>query len=1346
MAGFVGEAVLSGFIQKLVDMVSSPELWKYAREEQVDSELNEWKKILMKIYAVLHDAEDKQMTNPLVKMWLHDLRDLAYDVEDILDEFATQALRRNLIVAQPQPPTGTVQSIFSSLSTSLTLSAAWSNLSMGSKIEEITARLQDISAQKKHLDLRDVSAGWSGRKRLRRLPSTSLVIESRIYGRETEKAAILAMLLKDDPSDDEVCVIPIVGMGGIGKTTLAQLAFNDNKVKDHFDLRAWVCVSDDFDVLRVTKTILQSLSPHTRYANNLNLLQIELREKLYRKKFLLILDDVWNENFDEWDILCMPMRAGASGSKLIVTTRNKGVVSVTGTCSAYPLQELSYDDCLSLFTRQALGARNFDAYPHLKEVGEEIVRRCKGLPLAAKALGGMLRNQLNRRAWEDILTSKIWDLPEEKSHILPALKLSYHHLPSHLKRCFAYCSIFPKDYEFDKDELILLWMAEGFLQQTKGENQPEKLGCEYFDDLFSRSFFQQSTQNSSQFLMHDLINDLAQSIAGDICFNLDDELENNKQSTAVSEKARHLSFNRQRYEMMRKFEAFHKAKCLRTLVTLPLATFSTYFISSKVLDDLLKEMKCLRVLSLSGYFISEMLPNSIGGLKHLRYLNLSDSLMNRLPDSVGHLHNLQTLILRNCYRLVELPMGIGGLINLRHVDISGAVQLQEMPPQMGNLTNLQTLSDFIVGKGSRSGVEELKNLLGLQGKLSISGLHNVVDIQDARSVNLQKKQNIKELTLKWSSDFGESRNKMNETLVLEWLQPHRNLEKLTIAFYGGPNFPSWIKNPSFPLMTHLVLKNCKICTSLPALGQLSLLKNLHIEGMSEVRTIDEDFYGGIVKSFPSLEFLKFENMPTWKDWFFPDADEQVGPFPFLRELTIRRCSKLGIQLPDCLPSLVKLDIFGCPNLKVPFSGFASLGELSLEECEGVVFRSGVGSCLETLAIGRCHWLVTLEEQMLPCKLKILKIQDCANLEELPNGLQSLISLQELKLERCPKLISFPEAALSPLLRSLVLQNCPSLICFPNGELPTTLKHMRVEDCENLESLPEGMMHHKSSSTVSKNTCRLEKLWIKNCSSLKFFPTGELPSTLELLCIWGCANLESISEKMSPNGTALEYLDIRGYPNLKFLPECLTSLKELHIEDCGGLECFPKRGLSTPNLMHLRIWRCVNLRSLPQQMKNLTSVHTLSIRGFPGVESFLEGGLPPNLTSLYVGLCQNLKTPISEWGLLTLTSLSELSICGVFPNMASFSDEECLLPPSLTYLSISELESLTSLALQNLVSLTELGIDCCCKLSSLELPATLGRLEITGCPIIKESCLKEKGGYWPNFSHIPCIQIDGSYIH
>ncbi|RVW63159.1 putative disease resistance RPP13-like protein 1 [Vitis vinifera] len=432
MAGFVGEAILSGFIQKLVDMVTSPELWKYARKEQVDSELKRWKNILIKIYVVLNDAEEKQMTNPLVKIWLDELRDLAYDVEDILDDFATEALRSSLIMAQPQQGTSKVRGMLSSLIPS----ASTSNSSMRSKIEEITARLQDISAQKNDLDLREIAGGWSDRKRKRAqiLPTTSLVVESDVYGRETDKAAIVDMLLKHDPSsDDEVSVIPIVGMGGIGKTTLAQLAFNDDEVKGRFDLRAWV----------------------------------KLKEKFSGKKFLLVLDDVWNENSHEWDTLCMPMRAGAPGSKLIVTTRNEGVAAVTRTCPAYPLRELSNNDCLSLFTQQALRTRNFDAHPHLKEVGEEIVRRCKGLPLAAKALGGMLRNQLSRDAWANILTSRIWDLPEDKSHILPALMLSYHHLPSHLKQCFAYCSMFPKDYEFNKDDLVLLWMQKAFCRKRR---------------------------------------------------------------------------------------------------------------------------------------------------------------------------------------------------------------------------------------------------------------------------------------------------------------------------------------------------------------------------------------------------------------------------------------------------------------------------------------------------------------------------------------------------------------------------------------------------------------------------------------------------------------------------------------------------------------------------------------------------------------------------------------------------------------------------------------------------------------------------------------------------------------
>ncbi|CBI35111.3 unnamed protein product, partial [Vitis vinifera] len=969
MAGFVGEAVLSGLIQKLIDMVTSPELWNFASEEHVHSELNKWKKILTKIYVVLHDAEEKHMTDPLVKMWLDELGDLAYDVEDILDSFATEALRRNLMAetlpSGTQPSTSKLRSLIPSCCTSFTPNSIKFNAEMWSKFKKITAGLQEISAQKNDLHLTENIAGKRSTKTREILPTTSLVDESRVYGRETDKAAIANLLLRDDSCTDEVCVIPVVGMAGIGKTTLAQLAFNDDEVKAHFDLRVWVYVSDDYDVLKITKTILQSVSPNTQDVNDLNLLQMALRENLSGKKFLLILDDVWNENHDSWEFLCMPMRSGTPGSKLIVTTRNEGVVSITRTLPAYRLQELSYEDCLSVFTQQALG---------------------------------------------------------------------------------------------------------------------------------------------KMFL-------------------------NNKQSTTFK-KARHLSFNSQEYEMPERFKVFHKMKCLRTLVALPLNAFSRYhFISNKVINNFIQQFKCLRELSLSGYYISGELPHSIGDLRHLRYLNLSNSSIKMLPDSVGHLYNLQTLILSDCWRLTKLPLVIGGLINLRHIDISGTSQLQEIP-SISKLTNLQTLSKYIVGESDSLRIRELKNLQDLRGKLSISGLHNVVDTGDAMHANLEEKHYIEELTMEWGGDFGNSRKRMNEMIVLEGLRPPRNLKRLTVAFYGGSTFSGWIRDPSFPSMTQLILKNCRRCTSLPSLGKLSLLKTLHIEGMSDIRTIDVEFYGGIAQPFPSLEFLKFENMPKWEDWFFPNAVEGVELFPRLRDLTIRKCSKLVRQLPDCLPSLVKLDISKCRNLAVSFSRFASLGELNIEECKDMVLRSGVVADNGDQLTSR--WSLQNGLQNLTC-LEELEMMGCLAVESFPEtGLPPM--LRRLVLQKCRSLRSLPHNYSSCPLESLEIRCCPSLICFPHGRLPSTLKQLMVADCIRLKYLPDGMMHR--NSIHSNNDCCLQILRIHDCKSLKFFPRGELPPTLERLEIRHCSNLEPVSEKMWPNNTALEYLELRGYPNLKILPECL----------------------------------------------------------------------------------------------------------------------------------------------------------------------------------------------------------------
>ncbi|XP_059597974.1 putative disease resistance RPP13-like protein 1 [Vitis vinifera] len=1123
-------------------------------------------------------------------------------------------------------------------------------------------------------------------------------------------------------------------MGGIGKTTLAQLVFNDDEVKGRFDLRAWVCVSDYFDVLRITKIILQSVDSDTRDVNDLNLLQVKLKEKFSGKKFLLVLDDVWNENCHEWDTLCMPMRAGAAGSKLIVTTRNEGVAAVTRTCPAYPLGELSNNDCLSLFTQQALRTRNFDAHPHLKEVGEEIVRRCKGLPLAAKALGGMLRNQLSRDAWANILTSRIWDLPEDKSPILPALMISYHHLPSHLKWCFAYCSMFPKDYEFNKDDLVLLWMAEGFLQKTKEAARPEDLGSKYFDDLFSRSFFQHSGPYSARYVMHDLINDLAQSVAGEIYFHLDSAWENNKQST-ISEKTRHSSFNRQEYETQRKFEPFHKVKCLRTLVALPMdhLVFDRDFISSMVLDDLLKEVKYLRVLSLSGYEIYE-LPDSIGNLKYLRYLNLSKSSIRRLPDSVCHLYNLQALILSYCKDLTMLPMGIGNLINLRHLHIFDTRNLQEMPSQIGNLTNLQTLSKFIVGQSNSLGLRELKNLFDLRGELSILGLHNVMNIRDGRDANLESKPGIEELTMKWSYDFGASRNEMHERHVLEQLRPHRNLKRLTIVSYGGSGFPSWMKDPSFPIMTHLILRDCNRCKSLPALGQLSSLKVLHIEQLNGVSSIDEGFYGGIVKPFPSLKILRFVEMAEWEYWFCPDAVNEGELFPCLRELTISGCSKLRKLLPNCLPSQVQLNISGCPNLVFASSRFASLDKVSLVVCYEMVSIRGVLGGL--YAVMRwSDWLVLLEEQRLPCNLKMLSIQGDANLEKLLNGLQTLTCLKQLEIRGCPKLESFPERGLPPMLRSLKvigcqnlkrlphnynscalefldITSCPSLRCFPNCELPTTLKSIWIEDCKNLESLPEGMMHHDS-------TCCLEELKIKGCSRLESFPDTGLPPLLRRLVVSDCKGLKLLPHNYS--SCALESLEIRYCPSLRCFPngELPTTLKSIWIEDCRNLESLPE------GMMHHNSTCCLE---------------ELKIKGCPRLESFPDTGLPPLLRRLVVSDCKGLKLLPHNYSSCALESL-EIRYC---PSLRCFPNGE--LPTTLKSVWIEDCKNLESLPKgmmhhNSTCCLEILTIRKCSSLKSFstrELPSTLKKLEIYWCPELESM----SENMCPNNSALDNLVLEG----
>ncbi|KAK4594786.1 hypothetical protein RGQ29_018483 [Quercus rubra] len=1308
----IGEVALSALFEALFDRLASSDLLKIFQQEQVHADLNNWKKLLMKIRAVLEDAEEKRETNSLVKIWLEELEDLAYDADDILDEFATEVLRREL---NPEPHKSKVRKIFDDWVGS---NQSFARL-MQSKIAEIDSRLQRIVTEKNDLNLRGSTGGRIGTERSR-VPTTSLVNERRTYGRDEDKKAIIKLLLSIESSDTQFSVIPIVSMGGLGKTTLAQLAYNDDDVSSYFDLKGWVCVSEDFDILRVSKEILESI---TRVPCNggdgLNSIQVKLKEILNGKKFLIILDDVWNEDYNSWTQLCCPFEFGALGSKIIVTTRSHEVSKIMETTSPYKLRELSNDACRRLFLQHALGSTDFVAHPELEEIGREILDLCKGSPLAAKVLGGALRTKRNPNEWKKVLNSKI----REKNDIISVLELSYQYLPSHLKRCFAYCSLFPKDYEFEENELVLLWMAEGLVQETERNKSMKVLGAEYFHDLLMRSFFQQSSNNGSLFVMHDLINDLARWAARGLFYRMEDALGSNEQSEIFT-KVRHFSYIRHHFDGIKKCENFPKNMHLRTFLPVPIK--SSGCLTNYVPNCILPQLRCLRVLSLYGYNIIE-LPSAIGDLKHLRYLNLSNTQIRSLPESTSSLYNLQTLMLKGCYKLTKLPEKIRDLINLRYLDITGAYLIREMPVGIEELKNLQTLSNFVVGKDNGSKIGDLMNLEFLRGRLCISSLENVLDAEDARRANLNGKKNLDALEIKWGSAPSGLKDASIAKDVLDMLRPWTTVKELSIDGYIGVQFPTWLGDHSFSHIEDLKIVGCKQCISLPAIGHLSSLKFLVIKSMSMVQTIGPEFYGeGRLKPFQLLEKLHFEDMQEWQDWI--SCGVQYGEFPCLREFFISQCPKLQGELPRHLQSLEKISISNCEQLVVSIPSLPLLRELKIVGCKEVVSNNIEELCLLESITFSIQGLKSLSKEFMEglAKVKNLKLDDCNELTSLWQD--SLISLVRLEIKSCPSLINISlTSTLKTLniygcgaLKSLPMSNCTclenatirgcsSLMFISKRQLPPTLKRLEIYNCKNLQFLideGEASSLLTKEESINSDASLLEHLVIRNCPSLKSVPLrGDLFAKLKFLEIWGCSELTSLSSS-NQLPIALKKLEVHDCPKLESLAdnlhnnvslECLTivnckeikflmglhklcHLNDISIKNCCSLVKFPDGGFLPTHLTNLEIWSCEKLEALPR----MHMVTTLWIYKCPSIVSLPEEGLPTNLKKLSLGGMTNCKQ-VFEWGLHRLSSLTNLTILGdEFEDWQSFPEEEdgkmmLLLPTSLTILSIAEFPDIVFLS-------------------------------------------------------------------
>ncbi|XP_040938171.1 putative disease resistance protein RGA1 [Gossypium hirsutum] len=620
MAEAIAFDIAGGLASKLSSLaLSQIGLWWNFKDD-----IEDLKNTISTIKGVLLDAEEQSMTSNLVKNWLEKLKDALYDADDLLDDFSTEALRKDLLSGNKL--TKEVRLFFSSSNQFVY------GLKMGRQIKAIKARLTSIGSEAKMFNLveRDslVEPSFMSKKRQR---THSFMHKDEIIGREDDKAALPKLMLGFQ-SEENVCIIPIVGFGGLGKTALAQFVYEI--VKDHFEMRIW---------------------------------------------------------WEQWVSLKKLLMGGAKGSRIIVTTRSLRVAKITSKCQPHVLKGLSDDDAWSLFKEIAFEQRSTDSTSlEFVEIGKQILERCGGVPLVIRTIAGKLSFKNSKNDWLSFKDNELARISQNGGEILPTLKLSYDHLPYHLKHCFAYCRLYPKDHKIDVRTLVQFWIAQGFVKQSSPSQSLEEIGLGYFKDLVERSFFQEVEDDETWFTtckMHDLMHDLAELVAGTESSFID--------SNSSASELNNLNLN--------------------------------------IVPRSIHKLKHLRYLDLSDNPNIKILPKSICNMQNLQALKLDWCVgLEELPKKIAKLVNLSHIGCVHCYGLTHMPRGIGKLTSL------------EM------LSRFVVDKD---GSQGGADLSELSGLINLKGELIISNLGFVKNAKEMfRAANLKEKQHLEAFVLEWGDD------------------------------------------------------------------------------------------------------------------------------------------------------------------------------------------------------------------------------------------------------------------------------------------------------------------------------------------------------------------------------------------------------------------------------------------------------------------------------------------------------------------------------------------------------------------------------------------------------------------
>ncbi|XP_042460909.1 disease resistance protein RPP8-like [Zingiber officinale] len=827
----MASTVVNLVLEKLGELASS----EVSGLLNVGAEIKSLTETLALIQSFLRDADQKpryEQSNCLQE-WMRQIRNSVFEMEDLVDEYAMLLGRA---------------------------SAAGCWKSRLRRIAAFPSRILDHSPSAREAPAGHPSSSWL----------TLFELEEDIVGFDEDMKGIKRQLF--DIGSTTRVVLSVVGPGGLGKTTLANKIYKSADVKNYFQCKAWVSVSQKYELKELLCTIVKKVFDF-KDEQVKGMEELEMKEKLSEhlrdRRYLVVMDDIWE--VAAWNAIKAAFPKESAGSRVLLTTRKMNVANVADV----PPHELKFwnvEESWNLFCRKAF--RTTCCPPEFERFKEDIFKKTKGLPLAIVVLGGVLRGTSQASNWRKKMEHISREFREGEDQIQRILALSYHDLPHHLKPCFLYFAAFPEDYSIWAERLIHLWIAEGFIQTNdKVDQTMEDLAEAYLNDLTERSMLQIERGRmyySHEIRIHDLLLDLARHEARELNFfrsidDIGDDPRSLRRLSVTENVNDHISLN-------------CSTTKLRSLVTCRNEGFK------RMLAVAIPGAKFLRVLDLQELPI-EHLPKEIGDLILLRYLNLERSNLKELPSSIGNLIHLQTF---NIYgtKIQHLPDAFWKIRTLRHVFLTE--ENMSMPKAASYcLEDIRTLENISIGPWVCDGaLEKLRNIRALYLK-SIS-----ISDEDALANAVQNLFRLEKLGL-----VGES----------------LPMSVLTSSCYHHIQFLYLCGPLVRPARIHIEAENSMIFSNLISLfiSETRLEKDEDIAMLASLANLQIlrlrfGAFVGRVLVFPkggslSLQEIELYRLRTLEQWEVGD-----GAMPFLRELRLWNCKNMRM-LPEGLARLTELN-------------------------------------------------------------------------------------------------------------------------------------------------------------------------------------------------------------------------------------------------------------------------------------------------------------------------------------------------------------------------------------------------------------------------------------------------------